>query len=98
MSIQRRRYSQEFKDQLVEEVIRFSKPIAQVAREYRISPQSLRNWVHQYRATHDTDDPGAGADAKKTVREQQLEAELQELKAEVAFLKKAAVYFARDPQ
>jgi len=87
VSIQRRRYSQEFGEQLVEEVIRFSKPMTQVAREYGMSPQSLRNWVHKHHATHDTDHADAGADAKKTGREQQQVAELQEFTAEVAFLK-----------
>lgn len=99
MSTPRRRYTQEFKDQLVEEVIKFSKPIAQVAREYGIAPQSLGNWVEKYRQSHDQQDhdPGAGA-AGKTAREQALEREVQELKAELAFVKKAASYFARDPQ
>lgn len=45
MSTPRRRYTQEFKDQLVQEVIEFSKPIAEVAREYGIAAQSLGNWV-----------------------------------------------------
>ena len=43
MSTPPRQYTQEFKDQLVEEVIEFSKPIAQVAREYGIAAQSLGN-------------------------------------------------------
>ena len=98
MSSSRRRYTQEFKDQLVEEVIEFSKPIAEVAREYGIAAQSLGNWVRKYRATHGAE---AGEDAAAkgaTAREQALEREVQELKAELSFVKKAAAYFARDPQ
>ena len=45
MSTPRRRYTQKFKDQLVQEVIEFSKPIAEVAREYGVAAQSLGNWV-----------------------------------------------------
>jgi|SRR5690625_1209607 len=107
MSSSRRRYTQEFKDQLVEEVLEFSKPIAQVAREYGIVAQSLGNWVKKYRETHG-DEAGPDATAKGiTAREQALEREVQELKAELSFVKKAALdskpqcntaFFARDPQ
>jgi len=98
MSTPQRRYTQEFKDQLVEEVIEFSKPIAQVAREYGIAAQSLGNWVKKYRETHG-ETAGDDAAAKgATAREQALEREVQQLKAELSFVKKAAAYFARDPQ
>jgi transposase len=96
MSTPRRRYTQEFKDQLVQEVIEFSKPIAQVAQEYGIAAQSLGNWVKKYRETLDPEAPGEATAAGKTAREHTLEREVQELKAELAFVKKA--YFARDPQ
>ncbi len=88
MSTQRRRYSQESKDQLVEEVIEFSKPIAEVAREYGIAAQSLRNWVKKYRQTHGHEDLGEEAGAGVTAREQALEREVQKLKAELSFVKK----------
>ena|SRR5690625_3329354 len=97
MSSSRRRCTQEFKDQLVQEVLEFSKPLAEVAREYGIAAQSLGNWVKKYRETHG-DEAGDAAMAKDaTAREQALEREVQELKAELSFVKKAA-YFARDPQ
>lgn len=98
MSTPRRQYSQEFKDQLVEEVMEFSKPIAEVARDYGIAAQSLGNWVKKYRQTHGHDDADSSATAGATAREQALEREVQELKAELSFVKKAAAYFARDPQ
>lgn len=98
MSTPRRQYTQEFKDQLVEEVIEFSKPIAEVAREYGIAAQSLGNWIKKYRQTHGHDDAGSSATTGTTAREQALEREVQELKAELSFVKKAAAYFARDPQ
>lgn len=41
MSTLRRRYTQKLKDQLVEDVTEFSKPIAEVAREYGIAAESL---------------------------------------------------------
>ena len=98
MSTPRRRYTQEFKDQLVQEIIEFSKPIAEVAREYGIAAQSLGNWVKKYRETRG-DEAGEDAMTKgTTAREQALEREVQELKAELSFVKKAAAYFARDPQ
>ena len=48
----RSRYAREFKEWLVEEVLKFSKPIADVAREYGIAAQSLGNWVSKLREIH----------------------------------------------
>ena len=91
MSTPRRRYTQEFKDQLVEEVLEFSKPIAEVAREYGIAAQSLGNWVKKYRETHGHEASSDASPAGATAREQALEREVQELKAELSFVKKAAL-------
>ena len=91
MSTPRRQNTQEFKDQLVEEVIEFSKPIAQVAREYGIAAQSLGNWVKKYRDTHGYPETGDNATTGVSAREQALEREVQELKAELSFVKKAAL-------
>jgi transposase len=54
----------------------------------------LRNWLHKYREAH------GGTETELTVSERarlkELEREVQELKAEAQFLKKAAGYFARE--
>lgn len=94
VSSSRRRFSQEFKDELCREVVDSSKPIVDVARAYGVGPETLRRWVHKYRETH------GGTDTEVTVSERarlkELEREVSELRAEAAFLKKASAYFARE--
>lgn len=94
MSASRRRFTQEFKDDLAREVIDSSKPIVDVAKSYGVGPETLRRWVLKYRETH------GGTETELTVSERarlkELERENQELRAETAFLKKASAYFARE--
>ena len=94
MSATRRRFAQEFKDELCREVISTSKPIKDVADAYGVGTETLRNWLIKYR------DANGGTETELTVPERarlkELEREVQELKAEAQFLKKAAAYFARE--
>ena len=94
MSVSRRRFTQEFKDELCREVISTSKPIKDVAVAYGVGPETLRNWLIKYRETN------GGTETELTVSERvrlkELERENQELRAETAFLKKASAYFARE--
>lgn len=90
----RRRFSQEFKDELCREVISTSKPIKEVAVAYGVGPETLRTWLIKYR------DANGGTEEELTVSERarlkELERENQELRAETAFLKKASAYFAKE--
>ena len=94
MSVSRRRFTQEFKDDLCREVISTSKTIKEVATTYGVGPETLRNWLIKYREAN------GGTETELTVSERvrlkELERENQELKAETAFLKKASAYFARE--
>jgi len=69
-------------------VISTSRPIKDVATAYGVGPETLRNWLTKYRQAH------GGTEAELTVPERarlrELEREVQELKAETAFLKKAS--------
>lgn len=103
MSGTRRRFPQEFKDELCQEVINTSRPIKSVAEEYGVGAETLRTWLRRYKQVHGVqqeDQPAhAGSlDARERARLKELERENAELRAERAFLKKAAAYFARDPQ
>jgi transposase len=49
VSSSRRRFSQEFKDELTREVVDSSKPIVEVAKAYGVGPETLRRWVLKYR-------------------------------------------------
>jgi transposase len=77
MSVTRRRFAQEFKDELCREVISTSKPIRDVAEAYGIGTEIELTFPERARL-------------------KELEREVQELKAEAQFLKKAAAYFARE--
>ena len=94
MSTTRRRFAQEFKDELCQEVISTSKPVREVAEAYGVGSETLRNWLQKYREAH------GGTDSELSVPERarlkQLERENQELRAETALLKKASAYFARE--
>ena len=94
MTASRRRFTQEFKDELCLEVISTSKPIKDVAEAYGVGPETLRNWLIRYREAH------GGTEIELTVTERarlkELERENQEPRAETAFLKKATAYFARE--
>lgn len=94
MSASRRRFSQEFKDELCQEVIDTSKPIVEVAKAYGVGPESLRRWLVKYRETHGGTEEELSLPERARLKE--LERENQELKAETAFLKKASAYFARE--
>jgi transposase len=94
--LSRRKFSQEFKDELCREVIETSKPVVDVARAYGVGPESLRRWLIAYRTAH------GGTETELSVPERArlkaLEAEVRDMRAEAAFLKKAASYFAREPR
>ena len=98
MSATRRRFSQEFKDELCREVISTSKTIKAVAEEYGVGAETLRNWLKNYRAQHAPERSQGALTLDERARMAELERENRELKAEAAFLKKAAAYFAREPR
>lgn len=94
MSASRRRFSQEFKDELCLEVISTSKPVKDVATGYGVGPETLRNWLIKYRKANGGTEEGLTISER--VRLKDLEREVRDLRAETAFLKKASAYFARE--
>ena len=85
----------EFRQRAVELARQRTKPVAELAKELRISESCLRNWMAQA----DTDDAGSSA-PKLTSQEKKELAELRRekrrLEMEVEILKRAAAYFARE--
>ena len=83
MTASRRKFTQEFKDELCREVISTSRPIKDVATAYGVGPETLRNWLIKYREAN------GGTETDLTVTERarlkELEREVQELRAETAF-------------
>ena len=96
MAASRRRFTQEFKDELCREVISTSKSVREVAEAYGVGPETLRNWLHRYRDAHSVGAAELSLPVRARLKE--LERVVGDLRAETAFLKKAAAYFAREPR
>jgi transposase-like protein len=87
-------YTPEFKEQAARKVVEGSVPIAQVARELDVNDTTLGFWVKAYRRKVAGQPLPAGMPDAERIRE--LERRNRELEMELAFLKKAAAYFARE--
>ena len=87
------RYSPEFREEAVKLVLETSRPVAEVARELDMNPETLRNWLKRRREEHGGEEPPLGVSERARLRE--VERELREARMENAFLKKAAAYFAQ---
>ena len=89
------KFSKEFKEQIIAEVLEGSRPIAEVAKSYNLEPQTVGNWVRIWRKQH----PDSGmveASSDQVAENKRLQAELREAKMEIEFLKKAAAFFAQE--
>ncbi len=91
---EQKRYTPEFKEQAARRVVDNSLPIAQVARELDINDTTLGFWVKAYRKKLAGQPLPPDMPDQERIRE--LERRNRELEAELAFLKKAASYFARE--
>ena len=89
----RRAFTNEFKAQAVELVLKSGKSVAEVARDLDLVPSALGEWVKQAKA--------AATPEQKVLEDQGAElARLREenrvLRMERDFAKKAAVFFAKE--
>jgi transposase-like protein len=89
-----KRYTSEFKEQAARKVVDNSLPIAQVARELGVNDTTLGFWVKAYRKKLAGQPISESMPEDERVRE--LERRNRELEMEVAFLRKAAAYFAKE--
>lgn len=90
----RKKYPDELRERAVRVVIDSKRPIAHVARELGIHPESLRNWVRQAEA-----DAGRRSDlltSEERERLKELERENRELRRSNEILKAASAFFARE--
>ncbi|MGH3990075.1 MAG: transposase [Pseudonocardiaceae bacterium] len=90
----RKQYSAEFREEAARMVVDSSRPIAHVAREIGVHEITLGYWVKAYREKHAGE--GAPLDVSERARLHELERRNRDLEAELAFVKKAATYFARE--
>ena len=98
MAGNRVRYSAEFKEAAVQEVIKNSRVIAVVARENGIVAQTLGNWVAAYREEHVGEEPELTLAERARLKELERERENRELRMENEFLGKATAFFVKKSQ
>ena len=82
------KYSDEFKEQVVREVIEKDRTISSVASSYDLVPQTVGNWVARYKKEHATDQDRKKASESAEIAK--LKAEVRELRQENEFLKKSS--------
>lgn len=100
MSRKRRAFTQEFKAEAVR-LVHTGREAAAVAREIGVRADTLRTWVAQAegRAGIAADGPVEGGKRTKAEEEiRELRREVEMLRQERDFLKKAAAYFASGPK
>ena len=89
------RFAEEFKDEAVKQVIERGYTVPDVAKRLGISAQSLYKWI---KASEPDDKKRFEAEIKEARRKNpKLKAELQRVKEGCEILKKAASYFAKNP-
>ena len=82
----RTKYPDEFKEQVVREILEKEHTIASVVASYDLVPQTVGGWVAKYKKKHAEDqDPEAAAESAEIAR---LRAENRELRAEMRVLEK----------
>jgi transposase len=88
------KFTPEFREEVAKLVVEGQRPIAEVAREYSLNETTVGNWVKKWREEHAADEPLLELSERARLRE--LERRNRELEMELAFLKKAAAYFAKE--
>ena len=89
----RRSFTPEFRQEAVRLALESDRPLAEIARELQIRPDQLRHWKQQLtRAAGAV--PPSGETTEQELR--RLRREVQVLRQERDFLKKAAAFFANE--
>ena len=89
------RYSKDFKKEVVKAYMAGDKSIPQLAVEFNVAKSSVSKWVNEYKeeCLYTTSTTTKYSEAKEIRRLNQL---LNEKDKEIAFLKKAAAFFAKE--
>lgn len=91
-----RKYSPEFKDEAVRQVLERGYSVREVAARIGVSEHSLYKWVRDVKPSKEE----AQSDELVEVKREnlRLRAELRRVQEERDILKKAAAYFAKEPE
>jgi transposase len=100
MGAKRRQFTREFKLEAVRLVSESEQTLAEVARELGIRADILRRWVEEAASRTGLEDgmifPGNGQQEGPEAENRRLRRELELVRQERDFLKKAAAYFAKE--
>jgi transposase len=90
------RYTPEFKDEAVRQVVERGYRVSEVAERLGVSTNSLHKWVKAVKPTRSDRQAAELNEAKKEILK--LRADLRRVEEERDILKKAARYFAGQPE
>lgn len=90
-----KRYEPEFKQHVVRLVLEEGRTIASVNQEFQLGEGTVRSWIKQFQEECETN-PELHATKDLYEENRKLRKELEELKKENLFLKKAAAFFAKE--
>mgnify|MGYP001263885377 CR=1 FL=1 len=91
-----KRYPPEFKDEAVRQVVERGYSVAEVADRLGVSTHSLHKWVKAVKPDKTDQQAAELVDAKSEILK--LRAQLRRVEEERDILKKAARYFAQEPE
>ena len=90
----RRKFTSEYKAEVVKLIRTSGKPVGQVARELDLTETAVRAWVERAEIDEKRD-PGGPLTTEERAEVVRLRRELRTVTMERDFLKKAAAFFAR---
>jgi transposase len=90
------RYPPEFKDEAVRQVLERGYTVAEVSKRLGVSAHSLYKWVKTVKPDKSDEQAADLVEAKSEIL--RLRAQMRRIEEERDILKKAARYFAREPE
>jgi transposase len=90
----RRSFTPEFKQEAVRLLLESGRPISHVARELGVRPDQLRHWKQAFARPGPDRSPPSSETPEQELR--RLRRELETVRQERDFLKKAAAFFAKE--
>lgn len=90
------RYPPEFKDEAVRQVLERGYTVAEVSQRLGVSAHSLYKWVKAVKPDKSDEQAAELVEAKSEIL--RLRAQMRRIEEELDILKKAARYFAREPE
>jgi transposase len=95
MAKQRRKYTPEFKEEIVKLITEQGKSVTEVSRDLEIHDSVIRRWVKTYKEEGTKGFPGNGRMRPEDAKYKALQKELYDLREENAILKKAVAIFTK---